>query len=232
MCVTVQAWQEFMFSDPLCLFCTFILHCVFFLKLQMHTCYTLEYKWEYDVKTQPKLGIRFCRRNSRALCSSVAINNQGFIHDNISYDLFSALPFSLQRLSAVHNNLVPSGRFCERTCTFMSSSLFWGHRSCRQPGFKLRLSISTELGVLVGTFCRGQRSHLGHSFYALTLFPHFPLRSVPRGLFIITRSLCASKGCFGSLESSPWLLTCFPARCCDTRLSVKSFRWQNLWKAL
>lgn len=119
-----------------------------------------------------------------------------------------------------------------RTSTFMSSSLFWGHRSCRQPGFKLRLSISTELGVLVGTFCRGQRSHLGHSFYALTLFPHFPLRSVPQGLFIITRSLCTSKGCFGSLESSPWLHTCFPARCCDTRLSVKSFRWQNLWKAL
>lgn len=56
MCVTVQACPEFTFADLLCLFYTFILHCVlFFLKLQIHTCYTVDYKWENDLRT-PKWG--------------------------------------------------------------------------------------------------------------------------------------------------------------------------------
>lgn len=228
MCVTVHACQEFSLAHLLCLFCTFMLHCVFFpLKLQIHTCYSLEYKWEYDVKTQQKLGIRAAV--ATAVLHTQAWRSISRVSSMITYPTvyFQLFPFLYKDFLLTTTTLLlleGSVKVATRTSTFMSSSLFWGHRSCRHPGFKLRLSISTELGVLVGTFCRGQRSHLGHSFYALTLFPHFPLRSVPRGLFIITRSLCASKGCFGLLESSPWLQTCFPARCCDTGLSVKSFR--------
>lgn len=197
----------------------------------MRTCYTLENKCEYDVQTQAKLGIRAAVLHTQVWRSITRVSSM-ITNPTVYFQLFPFLCKDFLLTTTTLLLLEGSIKDATRTSTFMSSSLFWGHSSCRQPGFKLRLSISTELGVLVGTFCRGQRSHLGHSFYALTLFPHSPLRSVPWGLFIITRSLCASKGCFSWLESSPWLQTCFLARCCDTKLSVEAFRCQNLWKAL
>lgn len=192
-------------------------------------------KWEYDVKTQQKLGI--CAAVGTVVLHTQVWRSITRVSSMITYPTvyFQLFPFLCKVFLLTTTTLLlleGSVKVTTKTSTFMSLSLFWGHRICRQPGFKLRLSISTELGVLVGTFYRDQRSHLGHSFYALTPFPHFPLRSVPQGLFIITRSLCSSEGCFGSLKSSTWLQTCFPARCCDTRLSVNSFRWQNLWRAL
>lgn len=72
---------------------------------------------------------------------------------------------------------------------FIPYCLFLGHRSCRQPRFKLRLSITTELSVLVVTSFRGQRSHLGHSFSTLTLFHIFHWGQFHEG-FSSSQGLC------------------------------------------
>lgn len=105
-----------------------------------------------------------------------------------------------------------SVKVAKSTGPFISLSLFWGHRSCRQPEFKLRLSIGTELGVLVVTFCRGQRSHLGH-LSMLWLFFHWG--QIREG-FSSSQGLCAPPkavlACSQALGLSPRLQTCFPVR--------------------
>lgn len=105
-----------------------------------------------------------------------------------------------------------SVKVAKSTRRFISLSLFWGHRSCRQPGFKLRLSMGTELGVLVVTFCRGQRSHLGH-LSMLWLFFHWG--QIHEG-FSSSQGLCALPkavlACSQALGLSPRLQARYPVR--------------------
>lgn len=82
-----------------------------------------------------------------------------------------------------------SVKVVKSTSSFISYTLFWGHGSCRHPGFKLRLSISTKLSVLVVTICRGQRSHLGHSFSVQTFFHIFHWGQFHEG-FLSSQGLC------------------------------------------
>lgn len=70
-----------------------------------------------------KTGLIWSHTNYCRQYLSVSIN-EVFIDGNISYHSFSALPFSFQRKTADHNNLVTSRRF-SKSCKRHRYLLFW-----------------------------------------------------------------------------------------------------------
>lgn len=131
MCVTVQAFQDFIFADLLRSFCTFTLHYVFVLStFKIHTCCTLDLKWKYDVATQQNLEIRAAVRTAVPYaqgCRSITGASSMITYNTLYFQLFPFLCKGMLLTTTTLLLLEGSEKGANRTSTFMSSSLLWGH---------------------------------------------------------------------------------------------------------